>query len=73
LRASDDAVVVEKEWQQMEEEITCSICGDLFIGPKTMHSVFTHILYGIKSYKKMASIINFGVCYALLEMEVIPT
>ena len=32
--ASDGVVPVEKEWQQIEEEITCSICGDLFTDPK---------------------------------------
>ena len=26
----------EKDWQQIEEEITCSISGDPFIDPKTM-------------------------------------
>ena len=26
----------DSEWQQIQEEITCAICGDLFCDPKTM-------------------------------------
>ena len=51
----------EKEWQQIEEEITCSICGDLFTDPKTIPCLHTFckqcIEKSIESNKKMASIV----------------
>ena len=64
--ASGDAVHVEKEWQQIEEEITCSICGDLFTDPKTISCLHTFckqcIETSIESNKKMASIVCCPLC-----------
>ena len=39
--ANEGAEPVEKEWQQIEKEITCSICGDLFTDPKTIPCLHT--------------------------------
>ena len=42
LMATEIAVTLEKaEWQRIEEEITCSICGDLFTDPKTIPCLHT--------------------------------
>ena len=64
--ASGGAVPVEKEWQQIEEEITCSICGDLFTDPKTIPCLHTFckqcIEKSIESNKKMASIVCCPLC-----------
>ena len=64
--ASGSAVPVEKEWQQIEEEITCSICGDLFTDPKTIPCLHTFckqcIGKSIESNKKMASIVCCPLC-----------
>ena len=64
--ASGSAVPVEKEWQQIEEEITCSICGDLFTDPKTIPCLHTFckqcIEKSIESNKKMASIVCCPLC-----------
>ena len=57
---------VEKEWQQIEEEITCSICGDLFTDPKTIPCLHTFckqcIEKSIQSNKKMASVVCCPLC-----------
>ena len=57
---------VEKEWQQIEEEITCSICGDLFNDPKTIPCLHTFckrcIEKSIESNKKMASVVCCPLC-----------
>ena len=64
--ASGGAVPVEKEWQQIEEEITCSICGDLFTDPKTIPCLHTFckqcIEKSIESNKKMASTVCCPLC-----------
>ena len=71
---------VEKEWQQIEEEITCSICGNLFTDPKTIPCLHTFckqcIEKSIESNKKMASIICCPLCRAPLSrdgMSSVPT
>ena len=71
---------VEKKWQQIEEEITCSICGELFTDPKTIPCLHTFckqcIEKSIVSNKKMASIICCPLCRAPLpqdDMSSIPT
>ena len=73
-------VPVEKEWQQIEEEITCSICGDLFTDPKTIPCLHTFckrcIENSIESNKKMASIVCCPLCRAPLprdDMSSVPT
>ena len=64
--ATGSVVPVEKEWQQIEEEITCSICGDLFTDPKTIPCLHTFckqcIEKSIESNKKMASIVCCPLC-----------
>ena len=71
--ASDGAVPVEKEWQQIEEEITCSICGDLFTDPKTIPCLHTFckqcIEKSIESNKKMASIVCCPLCRTSLARD----
>ena len=61
---------IEKEWQQIEKEITCSICGDLFTDPKTIPCLHTFckqcIEKSIESNKKMASIVCCPLCCAPL-------
>ena len=71
---------VEKEWQQIEEEITCSICGDLFTNPKTIPCLHTFckqcIEKSIKSNKKMASMVFCPLCRVPLptdDMSTVPT
>ena len=71
---------VEKEWQQIEEEITCSICGDLFTDPKTIPCLHTFckqcIDKSIESNKKMASAICCPLCRAPLprdDLSSVPT
>ena len=71
---------VEKKWQQIEEEITCSICGDLFTDPKTIPCLHTFckqcIEKSIESNKKMASIVCCPLCRAPLprdDMSSVPT
>ena len=78
--ASGGAVPVEKEWQQIEEEITCSICGDLFTDPKTIPCLHTFckqcIEKSIESNKKMASIVCCPLCRTPLprdDMSSVPT
>jgi len=79
--ASGGAVPVEKEWQQIEEEIACSICGDLFTDPKTIPCLHTFckqcIEKSMESNKKMASVICCPLCRAALpqdyEISSVPT
>ena len=79
--AGGGAVAVEKEWKQIEEEITCSICGDLFTDPKTIPCLHTFckqcIEKSIESNKKMASVICCPLCRAALpqdyEISSVPT
>ena len=73
-------MAVEKDWQQIEEEITCSICGDLFTDPKTIPCLHTFckqcIERSIESNKKLATIVCCPLCRASLpqdEMASIPT
>ena len=72
--ASGGGVPVEKEWQQIEEEITCSICGDLFTDPKTIPCLHTFckqcIEKSIESNKKMASVLCCPLCRAPLPQDV---
>ena len=70
----------EKEWQQIEEEITCSICGDLFTDPKTIQCLHTFckqcIEKSIESNKKRASIVCCPLCRTPLprdDMSSVPT
>ena len=71
--ASGGAASIEKEWQQIEEEITCSICGDLFTDPKTIPCFHTFckrcIEKSIESNKKMASIVSCPLCRAPLPRD----
>ncbi|XP_065886758.1 E3 ubiquitin-protein ligase TRIM71-like [Dysidea avara] len=64
---------VEKEWRQIEEEITCSICGDLFTDPKTIPCLHTFckrcIERSIESNKKMATIVCCPLCRAPLPQD----
>jgi len=39
--ASEGALPVEKEWQQIKREITCSICGNPFTDPRTIPCLHT--------------------------------
>ena len=75
--ASGGTVPVEKEWQQIEEEITCSICGDLFTDPKTFPCLHTFckqcIDKSIESNKKMASIVCCPLCRTPLPRDDIST
>ncbi|XP_065888508.1 E3 ubiquitin-protein ligase TRIM71-like [Dysidea avara] len=71
---------IEKEWRQIEEEITCSICGDLFTDPKTIPCLHTFckrcIERSIESNKKMAVIVCCPLCRVPLpqdEITFIPT
>ena len=67
------AVPVEKKWQQIKEEITCSICGDLFTDPKTIPCLHTFckqcIEKCIESNKKMESLICCPLCRAPLPQD----
>ena len=71
--ANGGAVPVEKEWQQIEEEITCSICGDLFTDPKTIPCLHTFckqcIEKSMESNKKMASIVCCPLCRTPLPLD----
>ena len=73
MMASGGTVPVEKEWQQIEEEITCSICGDLFTDPKTIPCFHTFckrcIEKSIESNKKMASVVCCPLCRAPLPRD----
>jgi len=69
-----------EDWQQIKEEITCSICGDLFTDPKTIPCLHTFckrcIERSIESNKKMAVIVCCPLCRVPLprdEMASIPT
>ena len=72
--ASGGTEPVEKEWQQIEEEITCSICGDLFTNPKTIPCLHTFckrcIEKSIESIKKLGSIVCCPLCRAPLPRDV---
>ena len=71
--ASGGPVPVEKEWQQIEEEITCSICGDVFTDPKTIACLHTFckqcIEKSIELNKKMASIVCCPLCRTPLQRD----
>ncbi|XP_065886761.1 E3 ubiquitin-protein ligase TRIM71-like [Dysidea avara] len=64
---------VEKEWREIEEEITCSICGDLFTDPKSIPCLHTFckrcIERSIESNKKMAAIVCCPLCRAPLPQD----
>ena len=71
--ASGDTLPVEEEWLQIEEEITCSICGDLFADPKTISCLHTFckqcIEKSIESNKRMVSIVCCPLCRKPLARE----
>ena len=71
--ARGDGLPVEKEWLQIEEEITCSICGDLFTDPKTISCLHTFckqcIEKSIESNKRIASIVCCPLCRTPLARE----
>ena len=64
---------VEKDWQQIEEEITCSICGDLFTDPKTIPCLHTFckgcIERSIESNKKMSTVVCCPLCRKLIPRD----
>ena len=69
-----------EEWRQIEEEVTCSICGGLFTDPKTIPCLHTFckrcIERSIESNKKMAVVVCCPLCRAPLpqdEIASIPT
>jgi len=47
----------EKKWQQIEEEITYSICEDLFTDPKTIPCLHMFCKQCIESNKEMVTIV----------------
>jgi len=68
------------ELQQTKEEITCSICGDVFTDPKTIPCLHTFckrcIERSIESNKKIATVVCCPLCRAPLpqdNLESIPT
>ena len=67
------AQFLEKESQQVKEEITCSICGDLFADPKNIPCLHTFckrcIERSIESNKKMAVIVCCPLCRAPLPQD----
>ena len=56
MASSEKSVVAEnsKEWQQVEEEITCSICAELFTDPKTIPCLHTFCKRCIEQSIEMA-------------------
>ena len=64
---------IEKEWRQIKEEISCSICRDLFTDPKTIPCLHTFckrcIERSIVSSKKMATIVCCPLCRAPLPQD----
>jgi len=71
---------IGKEWRQIEEEITCSICSDLFTDPKTipcLHTFCKRCIEGsIESNKKIAVSVCCPLCRVPLpqdEIASIPT
>ncbi|XP_065889182.1 E3 ubiquitin-protein ligase TRIM71-like [Dysidea avara] len=64
---------IETEWRQIEEEITCSICGDIFTDPKTIPCLHTFckrcIERSIESNKKMAVIVCCPLCRTPLPQD----
>ena len=67
----------EKEWQQIEEKITCSICGDFFTDPKTIPCLHTFckqcVEKSIESNKKMESIVCCPLCRTPLPLDDVPS
>jgi len=60
----------DSEWEQIQEEITCSICGDLFSDPKTIPCLHTFckecLEKSIDTNKNMAIAICCPLCRAPL-------
>ena len=58
------------EWEQIQEEITCAICGDIFCDPKTIPCLHTFckecLQKSIEVNKKMANAVCCPLCRALL-------
>ena len=70
----------DKDWQQIEDEVTCCICGDLFNEPKTIPCLHTFckrcIERSIDANKKMVAAVSCPLCRAPLpedEIASIPT
>jgi len=68
------------EWQKIKEEMTCSICGDLFTTPKTIPCLHTFckvcLEKSIEMNKKFSSDICCPLCRAKLpldDVDLIPT
>jgi len=78
MASSEEAVAESlKEWQQIEEEITCSICSELFTDPKTLPCLHTFckqcIEQSIKSIKEIAVVACCPLCRAPLPRDDMPS
>lgn len=64
MASSEKSVVAEnsKEWQQVEEEITCSICAELFTDPKTIPCLHTFCKQCIEQSIEMAEEMAVDCC-----------
>jgi len=65
---------LEAEWQHIKEEITCSICGDIFIDPKTiipcLHTFCKRCLEcSIETNKRMVAAVCCPLCRAPLSQD----
>ena len=76
--ATDMAVTSEKgegEWKKIEEEITCSICGDLFTDPKTIPCLHTFCKQCIEKIIESNKLLETGstvgcpLCHASLPQD----
>ncbi|XP_065889127.1 proto-oncogene tyrosine-protein kinase Src-like isoform X2 [Dysidea avara] len=68
------------EWKKIKEEMTCSICGDLFTDPKTIPCLHTFckvcLEKSIEMNKRLASEVCCPLCRAKLpqdDVDLIPT
>ncbi|XP_065888057.1 E3 ubiquitin-protein ligase TRIM71-like [Dysidea avara] len=66
MESDDDHI--DKEWKQIEEEITCSICEDFFTDPKTIPCLHTFCKQCIESNKNTA----IDVCCPLCRTQLPP-
>ncbi|XP_065883186.1 E3 ubiquitin-protein ligase TRIM71-like [Dysidea avara] len=67
--------VENESWQQIEDEITCCICGDLFTDPKTipcLHTFCKRCIEKIMKSNKMA-VVCCPLCRAPLSRDKVPT
>ena len=58
------------EWKQIEEEITCSICKDLFTEPKTIQCLHTFCEQCVKSSVEMSRRLGGEICCPLCRAEI---